>query len=322
MKKKQLLKMGLLTSVAALALAGCGLSPKEQYTKAYKDIQDVKTAELATTISFNVETDAELDAETKEILAALNSVKISADTLADFEKKQYEANISASAKVGPMNASIEAPIFVDETKQKAYVKGETYSEVMNLAAGGSLGFELPEDVKGKVIAFDVEAGKTDKKLEEEVQKLVETFVAEIPEENFVKKDKSDVIALTFNGEKALDVVMKFVVDHPELLGEEYAGEEVTEEEFKEGLAEMKEYVNVGEVKADATIVDGKLAKEEISIPVKVTTEGQSFDFTLKVTNEYKNVNKPVKFTFDTSEDNVISQSEFEEVLFSSLTGGF
>lgn len=83
---------------------------------------------------------------------------------------------------------------------------------------------------------------------------------------------------------------------------------------------MSESIKFSDVKINVTM-DGKTIKsEEIIIPMTVTddTNGE-VNVTLIVNNEYKNIGKPVEFSFDLSKENILTQMEFEDVMTNAMS---
>ncbi len=335
--KKQLLKVGLIIPLAVLTLAGCGLSPKEEFLLAHKEILVAKTAEVSTTINMFMELETDSDfPERKEIEDLVNSLEIKSDVLADINKNQYEVDLKASGMVlldsVTEDLTVKGSFFLDGKTHKKYVKTDSAIEFLTQMApifGSSLTLQIPKESKEKVIEFDSthqdiigpKVQKKQKELAEVVLNSLTTFVTELPEEqfteknktkgHFLKKDNSDVITFKVEGEKVVDLVVGVAKENHTLFGD------LTEEQLDEELAEFKKQVKIGEVKVDAKIVKGHIKKAVFTIPVEIAVaglDGEIIKYTLKVTNDYKSIDKPVEFTFDLDEKNIFSQSEFQEFM--------
>lgn len=314
MKLSKSIKLGAAASVMALTLAGCGASPKEDFTEAYKNLADVKSYEYQTDISLTVVGNTVADPEAKEVLDLLDSIKISSHGLVDNEKLQTEQNLTFKASVSPIQLTLDLSLFSDLKKGTHYVKAADLLNLMNnigTLSGFPLNFDVPEELKDALIQIETPdvGGLTEKQTEDLAKTFASkfnTFLDKIPAEEFTKED--NVYTLKLDGEQIKPILLETIEEYLTLVGGDAAE-----------LEEIEKVITIGEIVVVSTIKDGNVVNEEIKLPLELKNEdGETIDLEVEVDSKYKGHNQPVKFTVDPEKDTVLTQDEFSGAMSNSL----
>lgn len=315
-------KMGLVVaaSLSLFALSACGKSAKETVVSSTETMLNAKQMEASGKISFKFDsTQKGLTAEDKAAMEMLKNVSITYDSKSDKEKKQDEVTIGANIKTDALKMDLSIPMFMDENKKAFYVKANNLKSILQMAG-------IPGDsfaaIDGKVIKLDMdqlgaEDVKESAKLQEKVNKALLDAIKALPEDKFTKE--KDVYTAKLTGKDLKSVVEK-IFDEVSTLKEFTA--------TKEEAAEFKKELDDADFdKSSVTVsytLDGKtIKKQDVSFHVEASNpenkkETIKFDFDIK--SDIKSIDKPFKFTFDTSEKNIVPQAELEKMIGEFMMG--
>lgn len=316
--------VGCALVLTATALTACGATPKEEVSEAYDKIKKADTLEMSTNVSLDVSGEG-LDPQT---LNLINSIELTADIKSNKEKKLHEVTAGIKASMGAMNINLDLPLFLDEKAGKAYTKADAYTNIIRTATmfmGTQTPMETPKTLKGKVIELAVqdkglvmddkakERKENQEALTKAITKEMEKIINNIPEDNYTKKD--GVITYSVSGDKIIGAVFDVLEKNPDLAPK-------SSEDIAELRKVLKEEVAFGDVKVKTTLKDGTIQKQEVDVPITVTVDsGKKIEIVLHVMNEYTNIGGDIDFSFDLSEDNVITQKQFQGALNEAMSQG-
>ncbi|WP_121616703.1 hypothetical protein [Virgibacillus halodenitrificans] len=314
MKLSNKIKIGAAASVVALTLAGCGTSPKEDFSSAYKNLAESKSYEYNTDIDLSVVENTIADLEIKQAIDLMDSIQISARGLVDSQKQQTEQDFNFKASMSPIELSLDLSLFSDLKEGTNYVKAADFLDLMNnigTLSGFPLNFTVPEDLHDAIIEIPtpetILTEQQTEKISESFTNKFNYFLSDLSEENFTKEN-NDVYTLKFEGEKLKSIFTETIEEYLSVVG----GDAVT-------LEELEKAITIGEVVVVSTIEDGNIAEEEITLPLEVKrTTGETIDLEVVVKVKYKLHNEPVEFTFDPEKDTLLSKEEFSETITNNL----
>lgn len=313
------LKLGVLGLSMAVLLAGCGAgTPKEEYAKAYEDLSKAKSYEVKSTIDFELDGEGlELDSEELELF---NSMKMTVNAKSDVEKAQHEIDMNIGASLGAISINMDLPMYIDGNAQKVYTKADGMVSMLSGLTGimgMPMSVELPDDAKGKVVDITGEDYSSEdvKAYTDSLTTKSEEFLNSISDEAFSKE--GDVIIYKVKGDDMTEVFKDIIKANPAM--------GVTSDTMGGSSAgALDENTTFGDITVKTTVKKGTLEKEEIRIPMTIEDDltGQKVSLTMTMVNEYTNIGKKLDFTFDLSEGNVMSETEFEELMTNAMFGSF
>jgi len=317
MKMKKFFKVGALASAMTLALTGCG-SPKNELTEAYENLVTAKTYEVNTAMTISLEDYNLSDYELEQLLEGISTLTINAHSLVDNEKQQSENNLHFNLSLSPLDLSVDLSIFNDVNTGKSYVKVNDFLQIMNNImplAGVPFTFTLPEDIENSIVEMaNAESPLTEEqaeKLSTDFQSKFTSLLEELPKSQFSKDDNE--YKFTINGQKIETLFIDLIKDNMST----FELEEVTE------LEQLDEMNLIGDVVYITKIDNGKVVKEEMTIPITFNSEtGDSIGLKLSVTSDYTNYDEPINFTFDIENSNLISDDEFLEHMTNNTMSDF
>lgn len=322
---------GGVIALSAMVLVACG-SPKEDYLDAQSKIEKADTLESSTIIKIEPSKDGEL----KELF---DVVEISALVMSDNKSGLHEIDLGINAGMGAVSLDVALPMFVDNNANKIYTKSEGYAEIMNTTTmfmGSPLTIEIPDELEGKIVEISIEdeeeldadTVEMQEALTKALQESLQTTMKDIPKESF--NDDKGTVSYTMDGQKLVDSVFDALIKSEvfdsnvetdtETLEYELGG--IQEIDLVDIQRQFAEVVHVGDVNVTSVIEGGKIIKEELIVPVTFKDGDVSEVITLTVVNEYRNYNGKVDFTFDITDENVITQEAFEEALSEQMSNGF
>lgn len=307
-------------SLSLFALSACGKSAKDTVVSSTETMLNAKQMEASGAISFKFDSNQKgLTAEDKATMEMLKNVSITYDSKSDKDKKQDEITIGANIKTDALKMDLSIPMFMDENKKAFYVKANNLKSILQMAG-------IPGDsfaaIDGKVIKLDMDQlgevdAKESTKIQEKVNKALLDAIKALPEDKFTKE--KDVYTAKLTG-KDLKSVIEKIFDEVSTLKSFTA----TKEEAAEFKKELKD---ADFDKSSVTVsytVDGKtIKKQDVSFHVESQNpdnkkETIKFDFDIK--SDIKSIDKPIKFTFDTSEKNIVPMAELEKMLSEFMMG--
>lgn len=221
--------------------------------------------------------------------------------------------IGANIKTDAMKMDISIPMLMDEGKKALYVKANNVKSLLQLAGIPGDSFSTLE---GKVIKMDMkDLGEVDTKestkIQEKVQKSLLDAIKALPEDNFTKE--KDVYTVKLTG-KDLKAVIEKVFDEMSTM-KNFTGTKQEIADFKKEL----EGANLG--KSSVSLIytmDGKIIKKQdaaIHFEAKnPKDEKETFKFDMNIHSDIKSIDKPIKFTFDTSEKNIVPMDELQKMI--------
>lgn len=307
-KTSKWLKTGLVGATTLAVLAGCNAnSAKDEYLDAYDATSHAKSYVVDTTLDLDVNTEG-IDSFTDEEIELINSLEFDARVESDLEKEQHDIALGFGADVGAMTVHMEFPMFMDGDDM--YMKAHGSTEMIGLLpmlAGVPMVLDLPEDVRDKVVRLEAEDYVTAEEQEavEQLAKDLTTIVEDIPHDMFEKD--GDMVTYTVDGDKVFGAVFDMLEKTPELFGDESI-------DFKDMRKGLERAVSFDTVSSTVTLDGDYIGTETITIPVTVTNpenKDETMDVAITISNTYSNYNQDVDFSFNLSEDNIMTQEELE-----------
>lgn len=302
MKKRSVLKLGVTSSVLVIALAGCSLSAttKDEYAQAYDELNKVDTLETSNVLSFNVEGEIGLS-DFDEILANIDSTKISFNTVSDSVKQQTEVDLKVTLNEDVASKTLNPKLVIDEKTSAIYIPESDFEDF-------SLGIPDTSDPDNGTDTILVEtkdimyAGL----LQSFISQFEELGVNELlTEDNFTKQDNVITIKIPSDVlQKALDKSLK---DKKSMFADEYNLSSDEADTYINGLQEFI-YLEDGVIKA--TIDSRKIQKQTIEIPFIYDNGQEKVSFVLNLNTEVKGFNKKVDFSYDLDKVDTESYEEF------------
>ncbi|PFD37098.1 hypothetical protein CN285_20740 [Bacillus cereus] len=309
-------KMGLVVaaSLSLFALSACGKSAKETVVSSTENILNAKQMESSGSISFKFDSNAkDMKTENKAAMDMLKNISITVDSKTDKDAKKDEITIGANIKTDAMKMDISIPMFMDEGKKALYVKANNVKSLLQLAGVPGDSFSTLE---GKVIKMDMkDLGEVDTKesaeIQEKVQKALLDAIKALPEDKFTKE--KDVYTVKLTG-KDLKTVIEKVFDEMSTM-KNFTG---TKQEIADFKKELKD-VNLDKSSISLTYtMDGKtIKKQDAAIHVEAKNskdEKEIIKFDMNINSDIKSIDKPIKFTFDTSEKNIVPMDELQKII--------
>lgn len=309
-------KKGLLiaASLSLFALSACGKSAKETVVSSTESILNAKQMESSGSISFKFDSNVkDMKPEDKAAMDMLKNVSITVDSKTDKDAKKDEITIGANIKTDAMKMDVSIPMFMDEGKKALYVKANNVKSLLQLAG-------IPGDsfskLEGKVIKMDMkDLGEVDTKesmeIQAKVQKALLDAIKALPEDKFTKE--KDVYTVKLTG-KDLKTVIEKVFDEMSKM-KNFTGTKQEIEDFKKELKDG----NLGKSSVSLTYtMDGDtIKKQDAAIHVEVKNpkdKNEEIKFDMNINSKIKSINKPIKFTFDVSEKNIVSMEELQKMI--------
>lgn len=320
-KGKKAVQLGLVTGALAVVLAGCGATPKSEYTKAHETLAKANTLEQNVSLGMNLKDSG--NPEDAEMAALLNSLELNANVKSDKKAEQHEVDLGIKANMGPMKISLDVPMLLDEKTGKVFTKAEAYTDIMSVVPmfmGFPMQIQTPDSLKGKVVEVDTsdkpelsdKQKKEQEQLTTDLTDALREYVNKIPDKDFTKD--GDTIVFSVNGAGLIDSMLDVLAKHPEALPEDA--------DLSDIKKSFKENVTVGQVAVKAVLKSGKLTQETFAIPMTVTTEdGSKTELTIKAVTKYAKINEKLDFTFDLDKKNVITQEQYEQLLGEAMSEG-
>lgn len=306
------LSLSLLSLSLVFSLAACNnASGYEAYTKAYKNLNEAKTLDTTSSISFNVESD-NVSPEDQQVIDILNSAKIKFESKGDLESKKAQSTLHASFEAGMIKPEFKLPILVDEKEKVAYVQLDSVIDEVSGIVPVS-----PEinEVKGKLVEFELNDTQdiNTVELEQELTEVIEEFVSSIPEKDFVKadltsedKDKGAAykVNLSISDAQTKELLEKVITKTAV-----FSGETVTEADLDSFRESLKD-VSFDKVALTALISkDNQFIEQTFNFGLSGDQDGQSIDIDVKFHIVYNEINKPVTFDIKPTKDNVVPANE-------------
>ncbi|MBO1625371.1 hypothetical protein [Bacillus arachidis] len=320
-------KMGLVVaaSLSLFALSACGKSAKETVVSSTESILNAKQMESSGSISFKFDSNVkDMKREDKAAMDMLKNISITVDSKTDKDAKKDEVTIGAKVKTDAMKMDISIPMFMDEGKEALYVKANNVKSLLQLAGVPGDSFSTLE---GKVIKMDMkDLGEVDTKesakIQEKVQKSLLDAIKALPEDKFT--NEKDVYTVKLTG-KDLKTVIEKLFDEISTM-KNFTG---TKQEIADFKKELKD-ANLD--KSSISLIytmDGKtIKKQDAVIHVEAKNpenEKETIKFDMNIKSDIKSIDKPIKFTFDTSEKNIVPMDELQkmigEFMNQSMSGG-
>lgn len=311
------LSLSLLSLSLVFSLAACNnASGFEAYTKAYKNLNEAKTLDTTSSISFNVKSGS-VTPEDQQVIDILNSAKIKIESKADLENKKAQSTLYASFEAGMIKPEFELPILADEKEKVAYIKLDSViDEVSGIVP---LSPEITE-LKGKLV--EVELNDTQDintvELEQELTEVIEEFVSSIPEKDYVKaeltsddKDKGAAykVNLAISDAQTKELLEKVITKTAVL-----SGETVTEADL-DSFRESLKNVSFDEVSLSALISkDNQFIEQTFNFSLSGDQDGESINVDVNFNVVYNEINKPVTFDIKPTKDNVIPANELSVLM--------
>lgn len=312
MKKRIALRLGAASSILALALAGCSLmdTPKDEFVKAYDQLNNAKTLETKNVLSFDINGSTG-DSEVDEMLSVLDGGKtnLTFNTTSDTEKKLTEVDLAATIDMGVGSTSLNLDLLLDENKAKIYTT-ESYLETATAMLMGASGDLLGSVDKGDKTSL-IEIG--DLTIAEENREMgsVEDFISQVvvaaEEDNFTKKD--DVITAKIPGDKVKEEIVKNLKDGKEGLEKEL---DMSADEY---IATFEDTIKIDDVVIKTTIKDDKVKEQVLEMPISIGEGAEKLSFVLNLDTEVKSINKKVDFSFDLDKAKVKTMDEYFEGIY-------
>ncbi len=308
--------MGLVVaaSLSLFALSACGKSAKETVVSSTESILNAKQMESSGSVSFKFDSNAkDMKPEDKAAMDMLKNVSITVDSKTDKDAKKDEITIGANIKTDAMKMDISIPMFMDEGKKALYVKANNVKSLLQLAGIPGDSFSTLE---GKVIKMDMkDLGEVDTKesmeIQAKVQKALLDAIKSLPEDKFTKEN--DVYTVKLAG-KDLKTVIEKVFDEMSKM-KNFTGTKQEIEDFKKELKDG----NLGKSSVSLTYtMDGNTIKKQdavIHIEAKNPKDkNETIKFDVNIHSNIKSIDKPIKFTFDTSEKNIVPMDELQKMI--------
>ncbi|EJQ37577.1 hypothetical protein IEE_05136 [Bacillus cereus BAG5X1-1] len=309
-------KKGLLVvaSLSLFALSACGKSAKETVVSSTESILNAKQMESSGSISIKLDSNAkDMKPEDKAAIDMLKNISITVDSKTDKDAKKDEITIGANIKTDAVKMDISIPMLMDEGKKALYVKANNVKSLLQLAGIPGDSFSTLE---GKVIKMDMkDLGEVDTKestkIQEKVQKSLLDAIKALPEDNFTKE--KDVYTVKLTG-KDLKAVIEKVFDEMSTM-KNFTGTKQEIADFKKEL----EGANLG--KSSVSLIytmDGTtIKKQDAAIHFEAKNpkdEKETFKFDMNIHSDIKSIDKPIKFTFDTSEKNIVPMDDLQKMI--------
>ncbi len=349
-KRKLLITNTALLGTAAIALTACNSAPGEQLTKAYSNLETVKSFEATTKLSFkDIKIDAaESDPEMQQVVDVLKNSSLTMDTKYDQKTKKQEVVLNIKAKMGMMALDAKVPMLFDEKANTFYIEADSLVDNISPFLQGS-GIDISK-FKGKTISIDLnELAKDDPELQKELDAMKNSQDTAQLQENMRKelekllKDKSEddfkeedgKITVNFSDKEVKGLIDNYLKE-ADLTAEE-------REEFDKALndsnAKFSGLTLTSEVDGDQLVSDsGKFSmtaepegdkvsmdftfsskyndnlpkSSNVKVNMNVESEDGGGTFAIDTKTNYKSVNKDVKFTVDTKKENLITTDELEQ----------
>ncbi|QHE51812.1 lipoprotein [Pontibacillus sp. HMF3514] len=303
-------KLISLLSVTTLlfVLTACGQSAKETYVKAYEGFMDAKTYETSSTIDVNVQSEKMNNAPNAQMfLGLINNAEIKADVRVDTKKEITEAVLHIKTSQGPMSFNLDVPMHINMKKQKVYIKTETIKQAMSMVP--MLPVSPDFQFEKEYVALDARASTKNsdqKQLQEQYNKQMMDMIKSLSEDRFTKNENQ--IELDLKGNQVKDLIISLVESSIK------ENNQLPQGASKEEIEKSLEDVSFNKFSMQTTIEDNQLKKEDISIEMEASETGQQGTIMLNVTNQYKSINEEIEFTMDPTEENTMTQKQFEEKL--------
>ncbi|QQK77606.1 hypothetical protein HUG15_19800 [Salicibibacter cibarius] len=323
------IKIGAVTGVSAL-LTGCGATAQDDYMSAYDEVQDADTFEADIQMSMDVESDVFGHEETE----MLNNTVLAMDVMSDVANDQHEVDIGLALSMGAMDMNIDMPMFLDNSgdEEKLYSTSDGMIDIIDsmlMFEGFPMNIETPESIQGTVVELPVEDDGQNEEVSEEQEEATEnimaqsrTFLEDMDEEAFTRdEDAENMITYSVDGNVVVDALFDMLEDNPAIFeGVEDMNEAAIDDDLSEIRDEIDEYIEVDEVETEVVLNEnGSMATEEMRIPMMLNNDrGETIDMTLHMDVEYNSIDDDLDFSFDLSEDNIISEDEFEEAMEESF----
>lgn len=309
-------KKGLLVvaSLSLFALSACGKSAKETVVSSTESILHAKQMESSGSISFKIDSNVkDMKTEDKMAMDMLKNISITVDSKTDKDAKKDEITIGANVKTDALKMDMSIPMLMDEGKKALYVKANNVKSLLQLAGIPGDSFSTLE---GKVIKMDMkDLGEVDTKesteIQEKVQKALLDAIKALPEDKFT--NEKDVYTVKLTG-KDLKTVIEKVFDEMATM-KNFTG---TKQEIADFKKELKDADFDKSSLSLTYTMDGKTIKKQdaiIHFEVKnPKDEKETFKFDMKINADIKSIDKPIKFTFDTSEKNIVPMDELQKMI--------
>jgi len=303
-------KLISLLSVTTLlfVLTACGQSAKETYVQAYQGFMDAKTYEASSTIDVNVQSEEMNNAPNAQMfLGLINNAEIKADTRVDTEKEITEAVLNIKTSQGPMSFNLDVPMHINMKNQKVYIKTETIKQAMSMipVVPVSPDFQFEKEY----VALDVSnstKNSDQKQLQEQYNKQTLDMIQSLSDDQFTKNENQ--IELNLKGQQVKDLIVSLVESSIK------ENNQLPQGANKEDIEKSLEDVSFNKVSMQTTIKDDQLKKEELTMEMEASEADQQGSIILDVTNQYKSINEDIEFTMNPTEENTMTQKQFEEKL--------
>ncbi|KGX89580.1 LptM family lipoprotein [Pontibacillus marinus] len=299
-----------LLSVTALlfVLTACGQSAKETYVQAYQGFMDAKTYETSSTIDVNVQSEDMNNAPNAQMfLGLINNAEFQADVRVDTEKEMTEAVLNIKTSQGPMSFNLDVPMHINMKKQKVYIKTETIKQAMSMVP--LLPVSPDFQFEKEYVALDASASTKNgdqKQLQEQYNKQMMDMIKSLSEDQFTKNENQ--IELNLKGKQVKDLIISLVESSIK------ENNQLPQGASKEDIEKSLEDVSFNKVSMQTTIEDNQLKKEEINMEMEASEAGQQGSIAVNVTNQFKSINESIEFTMNPTEENTMTQKQFEEKL--------
>ena len=308
-------------SVSLFALSACGKSAKDTVISSTESILNAKQMESSGSISFKFDSNTkDMTAEDKAALEMLKNVSITYDSKSDKDAKKEEATIGAKIKTDAMSMDLSIPFLLDEGKETLYVKANNLKSILGMVG---IPAETFAKVDGKVIKLEMKDlgesavdTKESAKIQEKVNTALLDAIKALPEDKFTKE--KDVYTAKLTGKDLKSVIEKVFDEVSKMKNFEATKQEIAD--FKKELKDAD--LDKSSISLTYTM-DGKTVKKQ---DVAIHIEGQdskdkkeTVKFDIDIKSDIKSIDKPIKFTFDTSEKNIVPMEELQKIIGSFMS---
>lgn len=312
----------LVAGCSIFALTACGesasseASVKDKIISTTKTITDAKQMEAKGTISFQMDQEGfTIPPEQEMAFEMIKNASITYETKSDRTAKKDEVTIGAKFKTGGLSVDFSMPVVMDEKAQAVYFGADSMQTFFGMSGMPAEAFE---QLNGKVIKADLkELGSKEleesTKIQKQMQEVIFKALKDVPDNAF--KNEKDVYSVTLKDKDLKNIIIK-------------AAEEMSKiDSYPGNIADLKKDIKKADlgksyISISYTLDGDTIKKQDVTINIDIKNDNKEpIKLKVDVKSDIKSINKPVKFTVDTSEGNVVPMEEFEQMLNEIMMNG-